>query len=582
MSEALAHLQRFLREMKRRKVYRVTAGYLVAAFVVLQLVDLAAGAFGFPGWFEPMVWVLIGCALPIVVMLAWAYDVTPEGVRRTAPVDTERGSEPAPAGPASGSDAEPLDRSIAVLPFETLGQNEASTFTDGVHGDMLTRLSKVPDLKVTSRTSVLRYRKPESSLPEIARDLGVAWVLMGEIQEAGDEVQVNARLVHAVDDNQIWAERYRRELTAENLFDIQRELTEEIAAQLQVHLTREEKRLAARAPTGDLDAYRLYIRGRSQLEQWTEEEMRRAVTYFQGAIDLDPEYALAWAGLSDALSLLRWYGYASPVDAPAPEEAAEQALALAPDLAEAHASRGIVLCSSERSDGPGALRELEEAVRLRPSYAYALIWIAWLHLLLGDPEEALEPAERAAKLNPLAPAARVFLAETYLANHRWAPALREAARGRELQPEKPLSHLMEALALHHLGRFTEAETALETSLSLTPREGKTPTRSEIRAVLAVVSAARGQTDRARQQLEQIDGDAEPFSAGLVLAALGEQDAALEAFERVSDWGQLSTEYLRYFFPDVLGPLRQTPRYRELLRQADRSWGVASETGQGVG
>ena len=467
------------------------------------------------------------------------------------------------------------DRSIAVLPFETLGQETTTPFTEGIHGDILTRLSKISELSVTSRTSVLRFRDPQRPLPAIARELGVAWILRGEVQEVGDRVQVNARLVDAAEDRQVWADSYRRELTAENLFDIQEEITEEIAAQLHARLTPEERRAVGRAPTGDLEAYRLYIRGVGQLEEWTGDDMRSAVEYFQRAIELDPDYALAWAGLSDALSLLEVYGFSLPPGAPTPAEAARRAVELGPEVPEARLSHAIrlLLSQSPPRDAPRALRELERAVELRPSFGSAYIWIAWVHLLVGNPDRALEPAERAVELDPLAPAARVFLAEAYLANGEREAALREAVRGREIQPEKPLSHLMEALALHHLGRFEEAEDVLETALSLTPPEGQAPTRSLLRAVLAASTAAAGRIDRARELSSLIDPVADPFSAGLAHAALAEEDDALEAFSRIQDWDQFSTIFLRYFFPDALGPLRDTPRYEQLLRRADRSWSV---------
>ena len=154
------------------------------------------------------------------------------------------------------------DRSIAVLPFETLGQEEATVFTQGIHGDILARLSSIADLRVTSRTSVMQFRGSDMPLPEIARELGVTWVVGGEVQEVGDQVQVNARLMDARQDRQVWAESYRRRLTAESLFQIQSELTEKIAEQLQAQLTPEELRVIERVPTENLEAYRIFSRGR--------------------------------------------------------------------------------------------------------------------------------------------------------------------------------------------------------------------------------------------------------------------------------------------------------------------------------
>jgi len=240
----------------------------------------------------------------------------------------------------AGGGTEVNDLSIAVLPFETLGQEQATVFTDGVHADVLTRLSSVSDLSVTSRTSVMRYRTSDKTLPTIARELGVTWVLRGEVQETANQVQVSARLVNARTDRQVWAQSYRRELTAANLFEIQGEITAQIALALETQLSPEEEQQVARTPTQNLDAYRFYVQGRGLLDQRTEDGMRRAGEYFRQAIARDSSYAVAWAGLADALWLFEDYGYAEPGSLlPQAGEAARRALALDPDLAEAHARR---------------------------------------------------------------------------------------------------------------------------------------------------------------------------------------------------------------------------------------------------
>lgn len=468
------------------------------------------------------------------------------------------------------ADEAPTDRSIAVLPFETLGREEPSVFTEGIHGDMLTRLSTVADLQVTSRTSVMQFQGTATPLPEIARTLGVSWFLLGEVQEIDDQVQVHARLVDARRDRQVWAESYRRELTAENLFEIQAALTREIVDQLAGRLTPEEQRAVGRAPTADLDAYRLYVQGRTLVERRTEEAIRRAVGYFRQAIDRDPAYALAWAGLADALALQGYYDYA-PLEDVLPEAlaAARRAGDLDPDLAEAHASLGIA--QALRGEGPEAAARLRRSLELNPSYAEAYAWLGWLEDLLGRPEEALRAARRSVELNPLAPAYRVYLAEAYVANGAYPRALEEARRARELQRDYALAHHMEGLALLHLGRLEEAEAALDRALGLALPHGA-PARAEVRAALALVHAARGDRAAARELLAQIDAEADPFSAGLVHAALGEAEEALALLASVREWPLAIVSQLRYFFPEVLGPLRQHPDFADVLRQVDRSVG----------
>jgi TolB-like protein/Flp pilus assembly protein TadD len=460
-----------------------------------------------------------------------------------------------------------------VLPFETLGAREPTAFTDGIHGDLLTRLSSVEGLQVISRTSVRAYRDTDGALHRIARELGVEWVVEGEVQEVEDQVRVNARLVNARTDRQVWARDYRRVLTAETLFQIQSEIAEAISRSLETELTSAEKERVERRPTENLDAYRLYAQGRGHLDQRTEDGIRRAFACFRRAIAEDPDYALAWAGLTDALSLFEFYGFALPDDAPAPMEAARRAVDLGPNLGEAHAALGIL--HAIRHEGISALHHLKRAAALAPSYAESHVWLGWLHLYLGRPETGLPSAERAVDLDPLAPAYRVYLAENYLANGRADAALREARRAREIQPEYGLAHYMEGVVLHHRGRLDDATAALQRCLSRVPPRG-TPTHAEVRAALAVTRAAGGDRETARERGEQIGRAEAPFSRGLVHAALGAPERAFACFEEIRDWGSFTTEHARYFFPDALGPLREDPRYDELLRTVNEYWGLAPD------
>jgi len=596
MPDPLDRPRGFLAELKRRKVYRVAIAYVAVVFVGLEAVDLLIPSTTLPAWADELLLAIAIMGFPVAVVAAWAFELTPEGVRRTPSTAREPGqaTEALPDGrtasPAKvlsalgllvataaagwyvlggrgGADPGVTDRSIAVLPFDYLGPGEATAFTDGVHGDLLTRLSHISDLTVTSRTSVMRYRSTEASLPAIATELGVAWVLHGEVQEAGDQVQVNARLVRAETDQQMWAESYRRQLTAANLFEIQAEITRQIAGALESQLSPLEERQVDRAPTASLDAYRRYAEGREGLDQRTEDGVLSSLEAFQRAIEEDSSYALAWVGLSDGLSLVRFYNYPNPGVPVTAKQAARRALELDPDLGEAHVSLGIA--HSVVGEGAEALRELQRGVELAPGYAEAHSWLGWMYVIAGKPERALEPQERSAALNPLGPAARIYLALAYLANGRNRDALTEAQRARELQPDLPLARFMEALVLYHLGRMAEAKAVLGEVLPHV-RSGGTPSPSEVRAVLALAHAASGDSAAASEELDEID---DAFSAGLVHAALGEEDVAFEAFASIAEWGTFETEHARYLFPDVLGPLRDDPRYQALLNRVDAAWGL---------
>ena len=603
MRSPLHRLRRFLRELRRRNVYQVAAAYLVAAFVVLQVAGLAAAAFGFPDWFEPMVWVLTGLGFPLTLVVAWAFELTPDGVRRTPesePVGAEGESGDdaaartalralagiglvaavtagvwyltgsgarAPSGPAGGVE----DRSVAVLPFETLGQPEPTAFTDGVHGDVLTRLANVSDLRVTSRTSVLRYRTPARSLPAIAEELDVRWIVRGEVQQTGGQVQVNARLVDAETDRQVWADRYRRRLTAANLFDIQGEITLEITRALQAHLSRVDREQIGRLPTESLSAYRSYVRGRSLLDQQTESGMRQATIQFRAAIEEDSAYALAWSGLADALLYLVEYGYA-PADSilPPARRAVRRALSLDSLSAEAHVSRAFL--HAAEGEGPGLIRELRRAEELRPSYAQAYSLLGWYYPLLGRPDEGLESARRAVELDPFAPEAWVNVALGHLTTGRPDSALSPARQTRQLQGDYSTAPFYEAVALHELDRPDEA-AALLRDVEL----GWAPFAPRTTAALARLS--EGDSVPARELLSTLpDTGHALFYRGLLHAALGDEQAAFDAFGRIEDWSRSPllgwpNVSLRYLHPRVLEPLREDPRYRELIREINRSWGL---------
>lgn len=463
-------------------------------------------------------------------------------------------------------DADIADRTIAVLPFETLGADKANAFTEGIHLGVLTRLANVSDLAVISRTSVMAYRITDKTLPQIARELEVSWVLRADVQQVGGEVLINARLVDAVRDRAVWAKEYRRTLSAENIFDIQADVSKSIIVALQVQLSSFELERVEQIPTDNLEAYRLYLLGRNALDERSKEGMQQAADYFQQAIDEDASYALAWTGLADALSLYHDYGFEETGNKLLQaEQAIRHALLLDSDLAETHASYGLLL--SNRNQGPAAVKELSQAIELRPSYAEAHNWLGWVHLLLGHPQEGLESTTRAVALDPLSGEAVSNLALAYLAIGKHEIALSEARRVEDTLPSWPTGKLYEGLALYHLARLTEAHSVLQ-HLSVPW------TDSGASAAQALVLVATGDLFEARVRLAQIEQTDDLFSAGLIYAALGETDRAFAVFERIDQWRAWPTLAMRYYFPNVLSPVRNDVRYQKLLREIDRSWGIS--------
>ncbi len=479
-----------------------------------------------------------------------------------------KGESPVVRVPEAAS--EKSGESIAVLPFETLGSGEVSTFTQGVHGDVLTRLSNIADLRVISRTSVRKYQGTDRSIRQIGQELNAGWIMEGEVQEIADQVRVHVRLIDARKDQNVWAKNFQRRLTAEQLFQIQEEITRQIVRELQAHLSPQEKKRIGKAPTDDLTAYRLYAEGRRKLDQRTGSAMRKAVDLFERATEHDPAYALAWVGLADACALLYDYGHARREQTlPRARQAAEKALAIDPDLAAAHASLGLL--HSNRHEGPEAIAALQRAVELQPSYAEAHNWLSWNYQLLGEAEKALESAEREVELNPLSAEAVCNLSASSITIGDGDRALAEATRGEELEPEWASPTFHKGLVLYHLQRFEECIDALD-GLSA-PWSGK-----GAEATVALARIRINHEEAARKTLSGFEEEEAHFAAGLLQAALGEMDRAFASFARITYWDDWPTLAAFHYYPDVLGPLREDVRWSDVMRSLKRDRGLADESG----
>lgn len=578
----------FWEELRRRRVVRAVSVYAVVAWVAVQVADTFFPALRLPEWTVTVVAVLAVVGFPVTVAVAWIYERTAAGLRRTESADD--GAQPASSslgrqflsalglgallgmvvvgtvfwlagGAPWGSEPGDEGAVVAVLPFETVGEANP-TFTEGIHGDVLTRLSGVPGLDVISRGSVMRYRDLAAPVSEVASELGVGWIVRGEVQQVGSRVQVNARLVDARRDRQVWAEAFQRELTAANLFGIQREITQQIVAALETRFAGGEQEGPRRGLTDDLEAYEAYAQGRGLLGSREEQPMRRAVEYFQRAIAQDSQFAAAWAGLADALTYLETFGYAIPTGTVAATRAARRALELEPGLAEAHFA--LANLAHANRDDDEAIRRVERAIALQPSYSDAYNLLSWMLKLHGRPGASLEAAERAVELHPLGSAPLSNLALAHLALGAPGAALEEARKIRDLHPGFTTGAFLEALALYHQGRYRQAVPPLQGLEVAWTRDGPA-------ATLALAQVALGDTAAARRTAAGLDPGAHPFSVALVRAALGETESALDAMMGLERWDYWSTFAVRYFFPDVLRPLREDPRYAAVLQRVDASW-----------
>lgn len=594
MADPIGRIRTLLAELKRRKVYRVGLVYLVVAVASLEFMDVIVPASSLPDWSEEFFLSLAVLGFPMALVLAWAFEITPDGVRRTVGWGGEEGEaarsagvaavpgpgdagrhpdHPAtPAMPASGSpDASQTgspthpsldERTVAVLPFTNMsGTIEAEPFAAGLHDDLLTELSQRSGLTIISRTSVVGYVDSGKSVPAIARELGAGTVVEGGVQMVGDRVRLNIQVIDGRTDVHRWAERYDRKLTASDIFDLQTELARKIAETVRAELD-EAAPEPGGPPTENLEAYRQFASGRERFAQRTEEGMKAAADHFDRAIEADPSYAQAWAGLANSLTLLVDYRHVDSDEMlPRAREAAQRALSLNPELAQAHAAMGNL--SSCLREGNAAVRHHERAIQLQPSYAGAHLWLCWVHLLLGNPARAVEAGERATRLDPLDPEGRTNLAMAYLGCRRPADALAEARRVLAQNADFDYARWAEGLALEALGQEADAASAMSGLTERWARVWPDTTR-------ALGALRDGNVEAAREGQVGL-ADSNPFHAGVVGFALGDADQGLAGISSALPLAWDEVLALRYG-PGVLARIRASPDSRSLFEALDLAWG----------
>src|SRR2546426_5635164 len=402
----------FFEELQRRKVYRIAAAYIIAAGFIIQIGSAVFPAWELPNWTLRLVVVLLLMGFPIALILAWAYDVTPQGIRVTPGSHRRRNlimliatgviiSAGAGFFLLPRASARKIDKSIAVLPFQSLSdEKENAYFADGIQDDILTNLSKIGDLKVISRMSVMSYRGSGTrNAREIGKALGVGSLLEGSVRRAGNRVRVNVQLINANNDEHIWAEDYDRDLT--DVFAIQTDLAQKIASALQAKLSPNEKARLDNRPTQNPDAYLLFVQAHDYANRTDmfRDTTLKAEPLFEQAIKLDPNFAAAFAGLS----MVESWAYHSFDPLPARREkartAANEALRLQPDLPEAHLALGFSYYYGDR-DYERALAEFEIAKRGLPNEAQAYMAIGAIQRRQGRWAESTANFERATTLDP--------------------------------------------------------------------------------------------------------------------------------------------------------------------------------------
>ena len=422
-------------ELRRRNVLKVAAAYALVAWILIEAGSVLLPTFGAPEWFFRVYVMLVVGGWVVALIIAWIFEITPDGVKLEKDLDREdyvRPSRPhmnwviigllvLALGVSVSFNVSGIrhdtptviksvqNDSIAVLPFESLSSDpENQFFTDGIHDDLMTRLSHVESLRVISRTSVFAYRGTAKNVRQIADELDVDTVVVGSVQQYGDKVRINVQLIDAISDDSIWAESYDESLTMENVFDIQSQISSEIAASLQAALTPQNQLRLASVPTRNIDAYTLFVAGKRNLYLREFESLQAARTQFEQAIELDGDYAQAYAGLAQSIMLLMINHKAiSPAEAyELAGVAVAKSLELDSQLAEAHAVAGLIESQKWNQvligDGNAkAAASYRRALELNPNLADALVWYASLKETEGDFAASGDLLRQAMQIDPL-------------------------------------------------------------------------------------------------------------------------------------------------------------------------------------
>jgi TolB-like protein/Tfp pilus assembly protein PilF len=576
----------FFSELKRRNVYKVAVAYAIVGWLIAQIATQIFPFLEIPNWVVRLVIVLIAIGFPIALVIAWAFEATPEGIKRTEVADAKHehshgktwiyvviiGAAISVAlffvgrytagNNASAARAELLVKSIAVLPFESLSEDKANAyFAEGVQDEILTRLAKVADLKVISRTSTQRFKAVPSDLREIAKQLGVMNILEGSVQKSNDQVRINVQLINAITDAHLWAESYDRKLT--DLFTVESEVAKTIADTLQAKLTGSELSAMSIRPTQDPVAQDLLVQGRHFLALRRDDNLPRAIEFFRQAIARDPNYAAAYAGLSEALILLPRYTGAYPNETrPQSRVAALKALELNPNLAEAHNALAKIAMDYD-VDFAEATREFKRAIELNPNYAGAHHWFSGTLESQGQFAEAIAESKLGTELDPFSAVNLVDQGRIYGSARRFTEAKAVFEKALAIDPAFSYAHW-------HYGEMLQVSGDLKGAAAEYAKASTANNTPEPIALSGQLAAIMGRPEEARQALTALDElekhrYVDFFWRALLYLGLGDKDRALQFLEQ-SYANNEGYEIGLIRVDPMLDSLRAEPRFQALVKK----------------
>ena len=521
-----AWITRFVSELKRRNVFKTAALYAVAAWLVLQVGEVTFEPLHFPDWAMTLLVVVVIVSFPVVLVLAWFFDITRHGIRK----DTGAMPQPAEGGAADEAEAAGKGPSVAVLSFDDMSPDRDQEYLcDGIAEEILNRLTQIEKLHVASRTSSFRFKGQAVDVGDIGRELNVATVLEGSVRKSGDQLRITTQLVSAKDGYHLWSHSYDRKL--EQIFEIQDDIATRVAEALEVTL--QVGPSAECCTTDNVQAYDYYLRGMHYFHRWGLRNVRYSIDMFNKAVEIDPEYARAWAALADSYAMICMYWEASEENLAGADAASMRALELLPTLAESHVSRGLYHFA--KRNNREAIAEFETALRLDPGLFEACYFYARVRFQRSELEQAARLFEKAERIRPDDFQAPTLLRQVY----------RSLGREEEAQ----------AAARRALKRAEE-------HLELNPDD----TRALNLGCASLIEC--GENERAMQWAERslaIDGDNPDtlYNLACSYALMGESDRALDCLERANLRGMSIAEWAEN--DSDLESLHDDPRFQELMR-----------------
>src|SRR5213595_2623711 len=579
-------IDNFFAELKRRNVYKVAVAYAVVGWLVIQVTATIVPALHLPDGLTTAVVVLTLLGFPVALVISWAFEMTPEGMKRTENVSPDEvipqwskrkfaaliiGIAVIAAGllvfqmlrsSRSTITATASAKSIAVLPFVNMSAVKNDEYlSDGMTEELINVLSKVPGLRVPGRTSCFAFKgkNEEDIFHKVGDQLHVGTVLEGSMRKAGDKLRVTAQLINVSDGYHLWSKDYDGDV--KDILNFQSNVAEQVVQALQVKLGGEGTRVLAKKPTENPEAHRLYLLGRYEFAKYTQTGWNNAIRYYEQALKLDPNYALAYCGLADN------YAYMGSVVMPEKEaiakekEFAQKALELDPELAEAHMSLALTLVADY--DWRNGLKEFDRALELNPNLAFAYELQAWTVNGLGRFDEAIAKTRKAVELDPLNPFFQMSLSFYQYWARQYDDAIVQARKTLEMDPNSAISHVL--LGLSFLKKGDTAGAIAELEKSKAPDPG-----AWYQGFLGYAYAISGDRAKAEEALRELEELAKrqyvsPTAFATIYLGLGQKEKCLDWLEKAYEQQDSACWYLK--IDQIYDSVRNEPRFQAILKKA---------------